>query len=491
MKFLQVNALREKDVEILFLPFIQEKAEAKKVFVLDGFDEAYKFPVDSSDFTAKEGEITLLYQVKGLKRVALLGLGPKDKVSVESLRRVFAACIKYCRQKQYENIHIAFPILPFSQEEVCRGMGEGLLLANYAFEHNRFESLQKNQASLVKKAIFLALPKGSLALFEKYTYIAEGVFLARDLVNGNADDITPEALSFLALQLEERFSQIKTKVLNRKAIEKEKMGLLLAVARGSYRDPAFIVMEYKGNPKSKEHTVVVCKGVTFDTGGLLIKPRGGMEDMRSDMAGAACGFGTLLSVVLLKMKVNVSIVIGATENAIGPNAYKPGDVYKSMSGKTVEITDTDAEGRLVLADAITYTEKYLKPTRIVDVATLTGAMMVALGEEVAGICSNNKELEELLIHAGNGTYERVWPLPLCEEYKEHLKSDIADLKNTGTKYARAISAALFIQEFVAKTPWAHLDIAGPAFYTKERHYIPKNGTGYGVRLLIEFLELLH
>jgi leucyl aminopeptidase len=283
---------------------------------------------------------------------------------------------------------------------------------------------------------------------------------------------------------------VKATVFDKKRIQKEKMGLLLAVNQGSSIDPAFIILEYKGNPKSKDHTVVVGKGVTYDTGGLNLKPTGSMETMKCDMSGAACALGTIHAAASLGLKVNLTAVIPSTDNSIDSKSYKPGDVYSSYLGKTVEIGNTDAEGRLILADALAYASKNLKPTRMINFATLTGACVIALGEETSGLMSNNDPLAESISRAGNETFERAWRLPLFEEYKSQLDSDIADISNTGGREAGTITAALFLQEFVGNTPWAHLDIAGTAYLKKSRRYHPKNGTGVGVRLMIQLLENL-
>lgn len=268
------------------------------------------------------------------------------------------------------------------------------------------------------------------------------------------------------------------------------MGLLLAVNRGSDKDPVFIISEYRGAPKSKDHTVLVGKGITFDTGGLNLKPTGGIETMRCDMAGAATVLGILKAVSDLKIKVNLTVVVPATENGIDAKSFKPGDVYQSLLGKTVEVGNTDAEGRLILADALTYAVRHLKPSRIIDFATLTGAMEIALGSEVTGFMSNDDALSDSLVRAGSETFERLWRLPLYEEYKEQLKSDVADIKSIGGRSAGSITAAMFLKEFVDEVPWAHLDIASTAFLSAEKRYHPKNGTGIGLRLMIEYFENL-
>lgn len=272
--------------------------------------------------------------------------------------------------------------------------------------------------------------------------------------------------------------------------EIEKMGLLMAVSRGSAVDPAFIILSHTGAPKSKEHTVLVGKGVTYDTGGLNLKPPSSMETMREDMSGAAAVLATVATAAALKLKCNVTAVVPTTENAIGASSYKMGDVYTAYNGTTVEIGNTDAEGRLILADALAYAEKKLKPTRMIDLATLTGSVVIALGDEFAGLFTKDDKLAKTLQQAGKKSQELLWRMPLPKSYFKKLKSNVADLRNIGSRAGGSIQAALFLEHFVKKTAWAHLDIAGVAFQTSESGYWPKNGVGFGVRLLINFLSSL-
>jgi leucyl aminopeptidase len=290
-----------------------------------------------------------------------------------------------------------------------------------------------------------------------------------------------------------KYSQVKTTILDKKRLEKEKMGLILAVGRAATREPALIILEYAGNPHSREKVAIIGKGITFDTGGLNIKVAGtGLETMKCDMAGAAVALGIIQAAADLKLKVNLISVLAVAENAIGPASYKPGDVYRSHSGKTVEISNTDAEGRLVLADAISYLQENYEPSQMIDFATLTGGIIIALGEEATGLFSNDDELAKQLEQAGERTHERLWRLPLYTEYKDYLKSSIADMKNSGPRKASSGSGATFIQQFVKKTiPWAHLDIAGTAYLSELKPYHPTAATGVGIRLLVDFLEHLH
>lgn len=491
MKFESVKSLAQAKVaDFLILPFWKGKKKAEPAAPLGAVGKEVAQPIDAGDFTGKEGETALVYPAsRKEKRILLIGLGEEDKVKEEVLRRAFGAAGRATQKAKATTVNLLPPkVKGLKEGQVVHAVAEGLLLVNYAFERHKAETIKDEAAVLLKSARLIGVSAEALKEAERAMLIAEGVYVARDLINTNADEADPQHLAALAKSWGKTFAKVKTTVFDRKRIEKEKMDLLLAVGRGSHVDPAFIMMEYKGDPRSKEHTVLVGKGVTYDTGGLNLKPTGFMEDMKCDMSGAAVVFGTLYAAVKLGLKKNITVVVAATENAIGAHAYKPGDVYGSYQGKTVEIGNTDAEGRLTLADALAYSVKNLKPTRVINLATLTGAMVVALGEEVTGMMSNNDDLANQLYDSGQSTYERVWRLPLYEEYREQLKSDVADIKNCSGRDAGSITAGIFLQEFVGEIPWAHLDIAGTAYHSKPRRYHPKNGTGIGVRLLMDFLE---
>ncbi|HEV8052472.1 MAG TPA: leucyl aminopeptidase [Parachlamydiaceae bacterium] len=484
------NFKSRKPADLLVIPYWKSNEHVQAAFDIDSLKKILSEPLSTHDFHGKEGEIMFLY-VSGQpeKRLALIGLGVQTDITVEKLRRAYANITRVCHKNKLKEINICLPkCTSMAQSDVVTGISEGLLLPNYIFTALRKHTIKDDQPVLLEKATIIEGSRSDLALAKRSSVICESVNFVRDLVNGNADDVTPQHLSAVARGLEKTSKNVKTTVFDKKRIEKEKMGLLLAVNRGSNLDPAFIIIEYKGNPKSTDRTVIVGKGITYDTGGLLIKPRGSMETMKEDMAGAAAALGIIHAAAALELKINVTSVIPTTENSIGSKSYKPGDVYTSYTGKTIEISDTDAEGRLVLADALAYAVKNLKPTRMIDMATLTGAIMVALGEEASGLMSNNDVLADLLARAGSGTGERVWRMPLYEEFKEQLKSDVADMKNTGGRLGGAITAAMFLQEFVGKTPWAHLDIAGTAFHATSKRYNPKHATGVGVRLILSFLE---
>lgn len=480
---------KRKKAQLLVIPFWKS---GKTVSPAAHFDEVLPLAVPalhSGDFKGKEGEFLVVYSDKLPEhRLALLGLGEENKVTIEKLRRAYHKMAKACHSLKVEHVNFYQPVTKgLDSKEIFKGTLEGILLTNYVFEKNKSKK-DDTPTTLLKKIAVINAPAKSKDIFDYTLNIAQAVYLTRDLVNDNAHEITPQFLAKLALDLGKKLPHVKTTVFDKKRIEKEKMGLLLAVNQGAANDPAFIIIEYQGNPRSKERTALVGKGVTYDTGGLNLKPTGFMETMRCDMAGAATVIGIIKAAATTGLKQNIIGIIPATENAIDSTSFKPGDIYTSYLGKTIEIANTDAEGRLILADALAYAVKHFKPTRIIDLATLTGAMVVALGEELTGFMTNDESLAKKIKHAGEVTFERAWQMPLYDEYKDMLKSDFADLKNAGSRMGGAITAAMFLKEFVDKTPWIHLDIAGTAYQSESKSYRPKNATGIGVRLLIEFLQ---
>lgn len=490
MEFSAAAYEKRKQADVLAIPYWKTEAGIQLAAPECEAGEEARRAIELQDFKGKEGEVLFLYPA-GFKekRLALLGLGTPKGITIERLRRAYSALVKECLARHAVSVNVVMPrIQEMEASSLVLAVSEGLLLANYLFDQLKSESSKKEDPpELIKKFCLVGAPAASMKIAEKTLAICEAVCFARDLINRNADDVTPQTLAETARGLARDLKKVKATVFDKKRIEKEKMGLLLAVNRASALDPAFIILEYKGDPKSKDHTVIVGKGVTYDTGGLSLKPTASMLDMKCDMSGAATALGVIYAAAKTELKRNVTAVIPSTDNSIGSKSYKLGDVYVAHSGKTVEIDNTDAEGRLILADALSYAVKHLSPTRIVDFATLTGAIVIALGEEATGLMSNHDELAAALAKAGEATYERVWRLPLYEEYKSQLKSDFADLKNTGGREASSITAALFLQEFVGNIPWAHLDIAGTAHLSKPRRYHPKHGTGIGIRLMMEFL----
>lgn len=468
--------------DVLVVPFYTSKANA--VFAVDAKELQNEMKVPPSayeDFSGKSGKILFLYSQDVKEgRVAMLGLGPQDKVNAESLRRAYSSLVHVCHKKKIEKINLLIPSI--KNIDVEEAIVEGLQLSNYAYDKYKSKS-----SALIHEATLIGRGQKEKASLKAVSTYCNSVLFCRDLVNGNADDITPQHLASVARSLAKKYPKVTTTVFGKSRIIKEKMGLLLAVNRGSKRDPAFIILKYHGDSKSDKSVVLVGKGITYDTGGLNLKKTGNMETMRCDMAGAATVLATIQALAASGAKVNVTGVIASTENSIDANSYKPGDVYSGFAGKSVEIANTDAEGRLVLADALAYAVKKLKPSAMIDIATLTGAIVVALGDAASGFMTMNEGIAKGLEVAGERTGDRVWRMPLYEEYRRTLDSDIADIKNAGKGGGGAGIAGAFLQEFVENTPWAHLDIAGTAFRHDESYYNPKNATGAGVRLLIDFL----
>lgn len=446
--------------------------------------------LDSGDFKGKNGETFFVYSKGGKEsKVLLLGLGKEDKVTVELLRRAYAAALRCMKKGKAKSANLFFPkSKELGSRDILAGIWEGILLTNYAYNQLLGDAALKEAPPLLEKVGFIGVDPKDKKELEEILVIMDGVHFARDLVNGNADEVIPAMLADTARRLEKVSPKINASIYDRAWLEKEKMGLILAVNRAAKVDPFLIEVTYKGNPTSKQQIVLVGKGVTYDTGGLSLKPTEGMLGMKCDMAGAAAVLATVRVIALLNLKVNVTVVVPTVENAIDSRSYKLGDVYRSYSGKTVEINNTDAEGRLILADALSYVVKNLKPSLIIDLATLTGSVVMSLGELMAGFCSNDDKLANALLEASSKTSDALWRLPLINEYKEAFKSDIADLVNSGGRDAGAIKGALFLQEFIGSTKWAHIDIAGAAYWSKPKYYHTTKATGYGVQLLVEFLK---
>ncbi|MFZ6034218.1 MAG: leucyl aminopeptidase [Melioribacter sp.] len=369
------------------------------------------------------------------------------------------------------------------EKEFLRSMAEGLQLGNYSFDNYKstakkarpFEvNLHYSDNSLLKRVV------------TDTNYVMNAVFMARDLVNEPAIKLTPLELASRAKK-ELALPGVKVIVWNKKELEKRKMNAILAVGGASDNPPCMIIIHYKPAKSAKKKIALVGKGVTYDSGGLSIKPTSGMLDMKADMAGGAAVIGAIKAAALLKLPVELIGVVPAVENMIGGKSYKPGDVIISASGKTIEVKDTDAEGRIILADALHYVSGQ-KPHQIIDFATLTGACVVALGEIAAGLFTENNELAEGLLQASNTTYERLWQMPFWSDYEKMIESEIADVANLGPRWGGAITAGKFLQNFVdPDIPWAHIDIAGPALKHKSRSYTEKYNTGFGVRLIIDYL----
>lgn len=441
------------------------------------------------DFAAKKGEIAVRYE--GGETLIYCGLGEPSPAAIDRIRAAAAQAVR--KAIDLKRGAVAFHEPPAREGidpgEAAYAMAEGAAMGNYVFTKHKAEKAEPLAA--------IEILGGSLDAkrLQDCMAICRGVDLARDLVNENASDIDPAGLAARAEALAKEFPALTCSVLTEKEIKKEKLGLLLAVGQGSRSQPRLIMLDYEGDPRSKRRVALVGKGVTFDSGGYNLKPTGSIETMRDDMAGAAAVLGAMRAVAELKLKVNVVGVVPAAHNALQGDSFFPGDIYRSYSGKTVQIESTDAEGRLILADAIAYCQAKRKPTAVIDIATLTGSIVRSFGDLLAGLFSNDDALAAALLASGARVNEPMWRMPLLEAVGEAMKGDLSDLRNTAklpSGHAGAIAGAAFIQAFVqGGTPWAHIDIGGTGSNDREeRGEIPKHGTGYGVRLFVDYLRSL-
>ena len=474
--------------EVLVVFGFEDKITAEEKAADKFFDGQLQKLRSSKDFTGGDGKIRLFSHSADLPRVLLAGLGKHTEFSLEKLRSGISAVVLEFRKLPVREADILLPVLPrMDNEDVARAASETIILANYQFHYYK---KPESQAALEKINLIPSqkrLEREAVASCHRGELIGNAVAEVRDLGNHPSNVATPTHLAEHALRIARADRRIKVKILHRSDIKKEKMGSLLAVSQGSDEEPKFIILEYRPR-KNAPFIALVGKGITFDSGGISIKPSDKMEEMKYDMAGAATVMGIIKVASELKLPVNLVGLIPATENLPSGKASKPGDIVRSRSGKTIEIVNTDAEGRLVLADALDYAKKY-NPALIVDFATLTGAIVVALGDDLIGAFANRENLLPKLRAAAEKTGEKVWPMPLEKDYEQFIKSDFADLRNIGlTRYGDSINAANFLKEFVGDTPWIHLDIAGVAWTTREKPYRPKGATGTGVRLAIEFLK---
>ena len=442
-----------------------------------------------SDFTGDKDQKLTIYSVSKHRVVFLIGLGEKSQLTNEKIRRAAAAGIKSARSAKATSMVFAAldsAVEQLSDYETVHSITEGAMLGAYKFDKYLTQDKEKSKI----ETIVIALANVGSAIGKKAArdaqLICEAVYLTRDLSNAPPNEIYPEVLANTAAKMAKKYG-IRARILDEKQIRDLKMGGLLAVNSGSDKPPRFITLEYKGNPKSRDWYAIVGKGITFDSGGISIKPASGMSEMKMDMAGAAAVIGTMQALASLKVPVNVVGIAPSTENLPSGSAYKPGDVVTTMSGITIEVDNTDAEGRVILSDGLYYAQRY-RPKAIIDLATLTGACVVALGQHATGMFGTSDDVMAQLKEAGEKTYERVWQMPIYEEYEKQIKSDIADVKNAGGRWAGAITAALFLKKFVGDYPWVHLDIAGTAMLEEATDYSPKGGSGVGVRLLTQFFK---
>lgn len=441
--------------------------------------------IEQGDFTGEAGKNLVLRHLAGLKaiRVMLVGLGPKDKFTATAYNKAaqgaFAALVKLpitnatCMLSEID-------VTGTTEAGRIRTLAQVAEMANYKFD--QFKSQKAAKTCLLENVQIAGSNTHEVALHEGQA-IAHGVNLARQLANMPCNICTPAYLAEQAQNLAHEFSSVKVKVLEKADMAELKMGALLAVGQGSANPPKLIELTYQGTSSDKAPTVLVGKGITFDTGGISLKPPAGMEDMKFDMGGAASVLGTLRAVAELKLPINVVGLVPTAENMPDGNSYRPGDILTSMSGQTIEVVNTDAEGRLILCDALTYAERF-KPATVIDIATLTGAMVISLGYLLNGVFSNQDELANELVAAGKRSNDLAWHMPLVEEYHEGLKSNYADMINA-SKLAGAITATCFLSKFTKQYRWAHIDCAGTAMPADNNK--AGGATGRPVPLLVEYL----
>jgi leucyl aminopeptidase len=484
-------ALKQRSA-CLVVGVYEKKLDTPLLVELDqALDGALSLAFKAREFNAKAKELLLLHAGRRLPaaRVLLVGLGPSRQPSDEELRQALGAAAGHLQQKQVSSCVVDLASFAAANwPALTQTVAEGFWLATYRF--TRYQS--ENKASdkglatthlLLPSAKLLAEAEGGL---QAARCIYRGVALARDLVNEPGNVKSPEYLAEQAVAIAAETGMSCT-ILDRPALLDEKLGAILGVAQGSVREPRLIVLHYRGENAPERPLALIGKGVVFDAGGISLKPAEKMEEMKMDMAGAAAVLGTMLAVALLQLPVHVVALIPAVENLPSGSAIRPGDIITTASGQTIEVINTDAEGRMILADTLTYAKRF-QPQAVIDLATLTGACVIALGQHATAVLGNDDRLIRNLLRVGAATGERLWQLPLWDDYAEQIKSDIADVKNSGGRPAGTITAAAFLQKFADGFRWAHLDIAGTAWEEKGRHYLPKGGTGVGVRLLVRLLQ---
>jgi leucyl aminopeptidase len=446
--------------------------------------------IKKGDVKLKTGAVHLLYPEGRIRaeRLLLVGLGNRSEFTPNRLRQAAGKAASSLRSAGARDITFIIDGVVLDPEELGQALAEGTILGLYRFL--KYKTGDENgPAKDVRTITLLKESLGGLKAMQKGVMAGEAIaaaaVMARDLVNSPPADKTPTIIASEAKEIARQFG-LKLRVLEKDRMRKLGMGGLLGVAAGSAQPPKFLIVEYRKGGK-KPFVALVGKTITFDSGGISIKPSENMDRMKDDMAGGAAVLGAIRTAAALKLPLNIVALLPVTENMPSGSAYKPGDVLRTMSGQTIEILSTDAEGRLILSDALTYACTY-KPAVIVDIATLTGACGIALGTEATAMLGTDDRFKQMIRIAGEKTGERVWELPLWEEYYEQIKSDIADMKNTGGRRGGVITAAALLSKFVKKYPWVHLDIATTAWTETERPFTPKGATGIGVRLLTQFLR---
>jgi len=475
--------------ELLMIP-VAEEASVHGDSAIKGLVEKAK---TYNEFKGEKGNELLLYQPDGVKarRVLFLGVGKTAAIEAESLRKAGGRAAKKAIKLEAADLLIVLPEakkMPIDASSAVEALFEGAYLGNHIFDHYKGD---KKHTPVKRMAVFAndAAARACRKIPERVETICKSTVLAREWVSMPPNEKRPDRFARSIVKAADK-EGIDITVLDQPEIKKNKMGGILSVEAGSKCRARMVILDY--NPaKAKKTYALIGKGVTFDAGGINLKPTGSLEDMKMDMGGAASVAAAVIAAARLKSGYRVLGVMPIVENMPSSDAARPGDIIRTYAGKTVEIGNTDAEGRMILIDAMAYAERVFNPDIMVDIATLTGACLMALGEKIAGVFSPDKNLSEAILAAGETVYERCWALPMPDDYRELLKSDFADLRNIGSsRWGGAIVAALFLSNFVENARWAHIDIAGPAYAKKASDYCEAGGTGFGVRLLIETMEKL-
>lgn len=479
-------------VDHLFILVAEHDGKKRTIHARPEARKMIEAAIAESKFTGRADESLTFLRKDGPRKVTLIGIGRESAISHRSIKAGIYAIAKSARRARDKSIAV---LIPYVLPGIDDAKGARLiydLLTHSDYRYDAWISKKDSEPSAPVRCLFIAPPTLDARAVRRVAaegeVIADAVRTVRDLGNAPGNEITPESLGDRARAMASE-TGVKCTVYDMRAIERLKMGGLLAVNQGSDKEPRFIVLEYEPAKKAKKTVCLVGKGITFDSGGISIKPAEKMEEMKYDMCGAAAVIATLGAVARLRLPVRVIGLIPSTENLPSGSAYKPGDIVRTRSGKTVEVVNTDAEGRVILADALDYAGRY-KPDHLLDFATLTGACVVALGHEATGLFANDDALAQKLIESGERVGERLWRLPEWDEYKEYIRSDWADVKNSGGRWGGASTAAVFLKEFVACPSWAHLDIAGTAWTDRDTGREGKGATGVGVRMAIDFLESL-
>ena len=484
--------LGKKKTELL-CGFVLE--DSNKVLGLPKFDTKISSSINQSikDMNGVLGKLTII-PIPGNKRaqrILLAGIGKKENLTNDTIRFVSGKIAQKARELKLKEFSIITPpTFVWNSISAVSQIIEGAKISLYKFD--KFKDVKSDKSPDL--TIIVSKSNESSKAIKVAEIISEGVIFTKNIANLPPNECTPTTLANFAKEISKK-NKMKCTIISQPELKKKGFGGITAVGKGSKNEPKLITIEHNHGPKTQKPIVLVGKAVTFDTGGISLKPGQGMDEMKFDKCGGCTVLGIMKSVSELKLPINVIGIIPSVENMIGGEAYRPGDIIKLYNGKTAEILNTDAEGRLILADALAYGEKQYAPKAIIDFATLTGACIVALGNNVAAIVSNDKQLTKEITNSSKTTTEEIWELPLTQDYMDMIKSDVADIKNVGIgKAAGTITAAAFLKSAIKDTPWVHFDIAGVAWTqgaaTKQKPYNPKGATGFGVRLILDYLQKL-